>query len=81
MIPETARWWGGLWCNAGVSASRPVSRCAAMDCMVDDPQCEHGPGYVCGLCMEPAEEERPCHEDPGACDYDCPRFAVSHAGF
>lgn len=49
--------------------------------MSDERRCGHGPGYVCGLCMEPTEEEQPCHDDPGDCDYDCPRFARSHAGF
>jgi hypothetical protein len=47
-------------------------------------QCEHGPDYICGLCMEPTEDiesGHDCRDDPGGCDYDCPRFVRSHAGF
>lgn len=50
--------------------------------MSDDRQeCEHGPGYVCGLCMEPSDDSDDCGHDEGGCDYDCPRFANSFAGF
>lgn len=53
--------------------------------MSGERKCDHGEGYVCGLCMGPSPDVDPydCGHDPdgGDCDYDCPRFAHSSAGF